>query len=440
MNDLRPGYCPPNRREIGGPLLDFIYEEEKEKVSKILEGETVCVGFDGWSNVHNEPIMCVTITITNGDVYLADIIDTSGKPHTAEYLADVTKDSIQKCEEEFKVKVRSVVTDNAANVTKMRRFIQNDESLDVITYGCSAHILNLLSNDLQVSDVKKHVLSVIKYFRNNHYANACFRQSGCTKLIVPSEIRWNTLVDCFQSYIKAWSTLIKICEENRDAIDKTVQQKVSNISLKRNVEDLLQLLTPISVTLDKVQKNDCTLSESVRAWKELLNLVTEDASKNQVKIRYDMAITPAHLLAYMLDPREKTPDLDLTTEEKESALEFANERYPDSQLLPLIIKFQAQSSPFQKTLFQQQVTEEVTAYDWWKSQRNDLNKFNVKVFPIIRQLFTARPSSASVERIFSSFGLVHSKIRNRLGIQKASKLVFLFKVFNSEVSVDVEES
>ena len=42
-------------------------------------------------------------------------------------------------------------------------------------------------------------------------------------------------------------------------------------------------------------------------------------------------------------------------------------------------------------------------------------------------------SSASIERVFSSFGLVHSKLRNRLGVEKAGKLVFLHKILNRDV-------
>ena len=38
--------------------------------------------------------------------------------------------------------------------------------------------------------------------------------------------------------------------------------------------------------------------------------------------------------------------------------------------------------------------------------------------------------TASVERIFSIFGLVHSKLRTRLGIEKAGKLVFFYRMFN----------
>ena len=42
-----------------------------------------------------------------------------------------------------------------------------------------------------------------------------------------------------------------------------------------------------------------------------------------------------------------------------------------------------------------------------------------------------KASTADTERIFSSFGLVQSKLHNKLGMEKAAKLVFLFKMLNS---------
>ena len=51
---------------------------------------------------------------------------------------------------------------------------------------------------------------------------------------------------------------------------------------------------------------------------------------------------------------------------------------------------------------------------------------------LIRHL---RTSSASVERVFSTFGFVHSKVRNRLGIENAGKLVFLHKLLYGEKDI-----
>ena len=51
-----------------------------------------------------------------------------------------------------------------------------------------------------------------------------------------------------------------------------------------------------------------------------------------------------------------------------------------------------------------------------------------EILYLINTLMNAIASSAGIERVFSPFGLVRSKIRNRLGVEKASKLVFLDRV------------
>ncbi len=47
-------------------------------------------------------------------------------------------------------------------------------------------------------------------------------------------------------------------------------------------------------------------------------------------------------------------------------------------------------------------------------------------------LFDLPPSSAGIERAFSSLGYVHSDIRNRLGQEKATKLAFIMRMLHSE--------
>jgi hypothetical protein len=49
------------------------------------------------------------------------------------------------------------------------------------------------------------------------------------------------------------------------------------------------------------------------------------------------------------------------------------------------------------------------------------------------QLLLEMPScSAAIERIFSNFGMIQSKLRNRLGLAKAGKLVFLLQNVKGE--------
>ena len=46
------------------------------------------------------------------------------------------------------------------------------------------------------------------------------------------------------------------------------------------------------------------------------------------------------------------------------------------------------------------------------------------------KLLSALCSSASIERVFSNFSYIYSKLRNRLGVSKASKLVFCYKMLH----------
>ena len=74
------------------------------------------------------------------------------------------------------------------------------------------------------------------------------------------------------SYITNWATLIKLCEENCNKIDTGIYQKVSNISLKRNLEEISKRLKLIATALDEVQNNACIISEAVTIWKKLEEL------------------------------------------------------------------------------------------------------------------------------------------------------------------------
>ena len=58
------------------------------------------------------------------------------------------------------------------------------------------------------------------------------------------------------------------------------------------------------------------------------------------------------------------------------------------------------------------------------AQSSPLKKF----CRLVETIFVCPPSSAGLERCFSSFGLVHSKLRNRLGNEKVAKLVKIYTV------------
>ncbi|KAJ8882549.1 hypothetical protein PR048_014360 [Dryococelus australis] len=147
---LSPGYNPPTHVQIGGDLLDTVYTTERDKCATILEGNTVC---------------------------------QFGRSLSA-------KAATAKCEHEFKCLVHSIVTDHTGNVRKMHSDLEENEALNVITYSCS------------VPNVKEHVVKIVKYFRDNHFEHAKYKQEGGQQLVLPQDVRWNTMAECLSAYNK----------------------------------------------------------------------------------------------------------------------------------------------------------------------------------------------------------------------------------------------
>lgn len=437
VNVMRPGYKLPSRREIGGSLLDKVYDKECEKSVVDLEGKTVCMSLDGWTNVSNEPVICASVTVHTSEntssVYLVDTIDTSGHPHTSDYLKGIATRSIETAEHKYKCKVGSFVTDNAANVAKMRSELLKDDEYNLISYGCSAHILNLLAKDLEIGNIKEHIVKIVKYFRNNHTTSAAYKAAGGSTLIVPQDVRWNTLSDCLEGYLNNWPILVSVCDgEKRNQLDPVIIRKVMDTYIKRSAEDMLKILKLIAIALDKVQRDRCDIGEATEVWKDLQNKLAEESVRSgdsaviedHFMKRMKLALTPVHYLANILHPAYKGKKL--TMEEENMGMNWINENCPSA--LSLIMIYKAELPPFQPYMFSAHSLN-AGPLAWWLSLGKiveDKNYFS----DLVRKLFTTTASSSGVERIFSSFGLVHSKLRNRLGIEKAAKLVFIYKNHN----------
>lgn len=149
---------------------------------------------DGVINVRNDYIVCISVTdVTDEKVHLVSTIDTEDISHTSEYLLALAIKKIKEC---LKLNYipRSLVTDNASNMSKMRKEIATSEKVgkvDILIYGCSAHILNLLAQDIQIPAVavKEQVKKIVKYFKNVHFAAARYKQEGGKALVLPQDVR-----------------------------------------------------------------------------------------------------------------------------------------------------------------------------------------------------------------------------------------------------------
>ena len=98
-----------------------------------------------------------------------------------------------------------------------------------------------------------------------------------------------------------------------------------------------------------------------------------------------------------------------------------------------VVKFRARSAPFKAYMFNDSYLVEVSSVEWWMAMEGC---FDEDFIQLIKCLLCSVASSFDVERAFSTFGLGHSKLRNRLGVAKATKLVFIYKVLNVNIAAD----
>ena len=128
---LHPGYQPTTRKALSEILLDQVHDKLQAKMKSKLEGKVVTLQQDGWSNIQNDPVIATSVRCED-EGYFVDAIDTGTTPKTAENCKEMLLESKRLAEARYGSRVKSVVTDNARNMAKMRKALQEYDP----TQGC----------------------------------------------------------------------------------------------------------------------------------------------------------------------------------------------------------------------------------------------------------------------------------------------------------------
>ena len=423
------GYKPPSRKALSEIWLNKTTTKLQTNVKHKLEGKTVTMQQDGWSTLQNDPVIATSVTC-EGKGYFIDAVSTGATSKTAENCKDMLLKSKAYAEETYGCHVRSVVTDNARNMAKMREALKEEDE-DIVAYGCLAHWLNLLGQDITSQNVMKHVVEINKYFRNHHIPSALLNDcEGSTRPQLPGDTRWKSQLTALDSYIKNRSFMMKIIQEHPDDIDVKIQKKVMDLNHFALVRSQAEMLRPVAISLDKAQSDSTGLADAYHIMNKLMkDPLLASCHGDVVKLR-DQAILPCHMVAYMLHPKYAGKDME--PKDAETAREWLGDH--NSEFLAAAIAFQAEASPYPKSFFLP-AARTMKPVTWW--QAVGVNSVLPDGFvDLMVTLHEASASSASLERIFSSFGLVMTKLRNRLGLEKAQKLVFCYRMLRGPTELD----
>jgi hypothetical protein len=405
---LRPGYTPPNRKTLSDSLLDKVFDSINDQVSEQLDGKDVTLVQDGWSDIHNQPVIASCVH-TGEKSYFVTAEDTGSHKKTATYCAMLAEQAISDAATKFGCTVRGVVTDNEKKMEVMRRELK-EANPDLVVYGCSSHLLNLLGDDLTPTEITKQVVEVKKYFRNHHRASALLGEYSSRGAVKPQLIgatRWNSQLKCMETFIKNRPFLLMIIAQHEDLIEQRICNIINNV-------------------------DHTSIADACDAWVRLLTEECLKPHKAKVQKRFDQAITPNHLLAYCLHPTYRGQDL--TSEQVQEAHELLLAKDPD--LMAHLCSFQAEAEPFLKSLFHDSCVGKLKPGVWWTCVKKTCKGVNPGLCDLAIMLLHLPSSSASIERIFSNFGAIQTKLRNRLGLEKAAKLVTCYRELRGETDLD----
>ena len=194
---------------------------------------------------------------TANGTYLADILDTTGSPNSVENLAEICEAQITKCEEQWGVVISCLVTDNAANMFKLRKLEKNSSETPLHTFGCQPQAVNLLIKDIvsqtETKSVTTQVTSIAKFVRNSHLALAELTKLDIPKQTLPVETRWNSIKKLIAHYEKQFQS-IALCVQNVAKSTDKVYQYTEEIQLRREYKNLLVFFEPATNNLNNLQK------------------------------------------------------------------------------------------------------------------------------------------------------------------------------------------
>lgn len=433
-----PWFKIPSRYLLSNTILDREYKKLSYLVEKTLNNspEFVCITSDGWSNINKLSIINYMITTPNPFFYKATSMNE--ERHTAENIANGIDNII---DEIGTSKVAAVITDNAPNMKAAWKILQRKYPQKIFL-GCWAHAIHLWIKDILNLSWADNIIqdgkNIINYFRNHQIILAILRKiqkekyNKCISLLLPGETRWGSHFYSLNNLLSTKSAIQSILVEDNITLPEELKQKIISNDLWTNIKKLRNLLEPFVNFLQQLQSDTPNLSSVYLKLKNLEDFViTNDdltqefktAVRSSGKDRWlNFLYNPVILLAYRLDPQYRGSKLNplqwdsIIEDELIRLVPIENQ----IEVLKEYAEYLGKRGNFSRLhLWESNLVK--NSINWWclvKGRYPILSEVALKVLSI-------PATSAASERNWSTFGFIHTKVRNRLNDKRVEKLVYM---------------
>ncbi|KAF5374107.1 hypothetical protein D9615_008815 [Tricholomella constricta] len=459
FNKWLPNALLPGRKE----LSDRVLNEEADKVIREMlpqvkngYGTGQC---DGWKNIAKTSLIASTMNVEYKP-YLLNVADISALHKTAENLLEIVLQEIKYATEILKIIVVTWCTDASGESAKMRRLLKARMPW-IITLDCWCHQINLVVGDIfKVKGVFvkciEGAIEVVKWFNNHSRALGMLKEVQRQKLlkvlalILPVLTRWTShylaicrLLDLeivFKQLLLDSREIVLRCAGEKTKAKLEAEAVIGVLegwdfwpNLKRHVVDLIKAhLEPLAIAANVTQSDNARLDTIVLTLVNLYRVYSDESRGFDESISRAVE-SPYRSFAILWNLVAKAYQrLFDTSEEPNHAFRTAFGHYVHRTGE---WSDEAMGLPYHKKAVVQE-ERVVNLITLWRELHPSLGDDSMghptgppqgksALVEIAMRIHSATPNSAATERIFSQFGVKHSKHRNRTHPEKIRKEVLL---------------
>ncbi|XP_026438026.1 uncharacterized protein LOC113336291 [Papaver somniferum] len=463
INNAPKGYKSPSYEKARTSLLDKEQMLVKQALNPLVsdwQAHGVSIVSDGWSNVKNTSLINI-MAVSDGKAMFLSAHDVSGIEKTGENISAILLKAI---EEIGPWNVIQVLTDNAANC-KLAGEIIEQKYPHIFWSGCLAHTLNLLMKDIAkskepaISFVKETYTKgkdIVKFVRNHSQCLALFKKFSHLEVLKSKKTRFGFHFVVLSRIVEVRASLISMVlseewKELKKPANAEEHAKITSIVMDgnfwSNAEKVLRITKPIYIMLRFSDSDKAVIGEAYEQMDTMLgnlqdtladDIMIRDITQQIVVQRWSKTNIPLHCLAYLLVPKyytnawlmkpapggvsRKKPNFD--QEVQDGYLAAIDKMFPVPEEAAVIrhqiSDFVSNGGCFARP---QAIADraKMSAKQWWGLYGGGAPE----LYNLAMRVLSQSVNSSCAERCWSTYSYIHSVKRNKLGADRAEKLVYV---------------
>ena len=453
-------YTPPSSETLRTTLLQkerYDVEQAAENTRHLWKINGVTLIADGWSDTRKRSIHGV-VAYSRGEMYFISSHDASGSGKSADALASEWAEAINFVGSELVVQF--VVDGEAAN--RAAGVIIQVMYPHVTVSFCMAHCLNNLLKDLGklswIAPIIDKAHHMVTFVLNHQFLRHEFNKKSSKQLLKYSETRfaYNFLMLGRLSTCSAALRQVFISDEftssrlastpagvkcKDDAEDLEFWEDVRRIdAMVQPIMHLLRVVDGMKPCIGKVYEAMDRMIEQLKVLiqeqeQEQIDDDDDDDEDDTLKSKYELVQdlcvsrwnayhSPLHAAAYILDPEFQGKGQEEDKEVANGWMKILEKMVPDYDTRRKIRDSLSEYRSFKGKYGCHDAQEDRTrvgAALWWEDYGSD----GPELQRLARRILSQTVTSSCLEQLWSSYSHIASKKRNRLGVQRASDLVFI---------------